>query len=123
MLDSINYTYNFRYILRQRISDTHINRDENSFRIFWYSGNRFRNFSIGFTGNGIFRKQNRFLEFPIGIGVVFYRLFPSFTGFVSRNFPELCLRIFFQNFPACDFFGSPVRLWIRITFFCIFWTP
>jgi hypothetical protein len=74
-------------------------RDENSFGIFRNSGNRFRNFSIGFTGNGIFRKRNRFSEFSIGIGirigVVFYQPFLSeITGFVSRNFPELCLRIF-----------------------------
>jgi hypothetical protein len=80
-------------------------RDENGFGIFRYSGNRFRNFSVGFIGNGIFRKRNRFSEFSIGIGigigVVFYRPFPSvtgflseITGFVSRNFPELCLGIF-----------------------------
>jgi hypothetical protein len=29
IFDSINYIYNFRYILRQRISDTHINTDHN----------------------------------------------------------------------------------------------
>ena len=64
-------------------------RDENGFRIFRYSGNRFRNFSIGFVDNGIFRKRNRFSEFSIGIGigigVVFYRPFPSVIGFV-RNY-------------------------------------
>jgi hypothetical protein len=102
-------------------------RDENGFGIFRYSGNRFRNFSVGFIGNGIFRKRNRFSEFSIGIGigigVVFYRPFPSVTSFcrklldlclgifrnLSRNFSELCLGIF-QNFPACDFFASLVRL-------------
>jgi hypothetical protein len=47
-------------------------RDENSFGIFRYSGNRFRNFSTRFTSNGIFRKRNRFSDFSIGIGVVFY---------------------------------------------------
>jgi hypothetical protein len=112
-------------------------RDENGFGIFRYSGNRFQNFSIGFTGNGIFRKQNRFSEFSIEIGVVFYRLFPSVTGFCQK-LPDLCLKIFgksvsefseivsrnfFWNFLACDFFASRVRLWIRITYFCIFWTP
>jgi hypothetical protein len=30
ILDLINYIYNFRYILRQRISDTHINTYHNS---------------------------------------------------------------------------------------------
>jgi hypothetical protein len=98
-----------------------VDRDENSFRIFRNSGNRFRIFSIGITGNGIFRKRNRFLEFSIGIGirigVVFYRPFPSVTGF-CRKIPDLCLGIFrncvsdffselclgiFRNFPACDF--------------------
>jgi hypothetical protein len=80
-------------------------RDENGFGIFWNSANRFRIFSIGFTGNGIFRKRNRFSEFSIGIDVVLYRPFPSVTGFcqklpelclgiVSRNFSELCLGIF-----------------------------
>jgi hypothetical protein len=73
------------------------NRDENVFGTFQYSGNRFRNFSVGFIGNGIFRKQNRFSEFSIGIGigigVVFYRLFRSVTDF-CRNFLDLCLRIF-----------------------------
>jgi hypothetical protein len=94
-----------------------IGRDENGFGIFRYSGNRFRNFSVGFLGNGIFRKRNRFSEFSIrigiGIGVVFYRPFPSVTGF-CRKLPDLCLGIFrncdseffgivSRNFPACDF--------------------
>jgi hypothetical protein len=105
-------------------------RDENGFGIFRNSGNRFRNFSIGITGNGIFRKRNRLSEFSIGIGigVVFYRPFLSVTGF-CRKLPDLCLGIFwncvsefFWIFPVCDFFVSHVRLWIRITYFCIFWT-
>jgi hypothetical protein len=85
-----------------------VSRDENGFGIFRNSGNRFRNFSIGFTGNGIFQKRNRFSEFSIGIGVLFYRLFLSVTGF-CRKLPDLCLGIFrhfvsgffrncFQNF-------------------------
>jgi hypothetical protein len=91
---------------------SHASRDENGFGIFRNSGNRFRNFSIGFIGNGIFRKRNRFSEFSIGIriGVVFYRPFPSVTGF-CRKLPDLCLgnfrncvSEFFRNFPACDFF-------------------
>jgi hypothetical protein len=44
-----------------------------------------------------FQKRNRFSEFSIGIsigiGVVFYRPFPSVTGF-CRKLPDLCLRIF-----------------------------
>jgi hypothetical protein len=81
-------------------------RDENGFGFFRNFGNRFRNFSIGFTGNGIFRKRNQFSEFSIGIGigidVVFYRPFPSVTGFCQK-LPDLCLEIF-RNSPACDFF-------------------
>jgi hypothetical protein len=80
------------------------------FGIFRNSGNRFRNFSIGFTGNGIFRKRNRFSEFPIrigiGIGMVFYRPFPSVIGF-CRKLSDLCLGIFrncvsdfFSEFPS-----------------------
>jgi hypothetical protein len=91
-------------------------RDKNGFRIFRYSRNGFQNFSIGFTGNGIFRKRNRFSEFSIGIDVVLYRLFPLVTDFCLK-LPDLCLKIFrncvseffaivswiFWNFPACDF--------------------
>jgi hypothetical protein len=82
-----------------KVIHSHIgrNRDENGFGIFRYSGNRFRNFSIGFIGNGIFRKRNRFSEFSIGtgigIGVVFYRPFPSVTVF-CRKLPDLCFGIF-----------------------------
>jgi hypothetical protein len=36
ILDSINYIYNFRYILRQRNSDTHINTYHN-FRMLSYN--------------------------------------------------------------------------------------
>jgi hypothetical protein len=81
-------------------------RDENGFRIFRYSGNRFRNFSVGFIGNGIFRKRDRFSEFSIGIGVVFYRPFLSVTGF-CRKLPDLCLGIF-RNCVS-DFFGIVSR--------------
>jgi hypothetical protein len=54
---------------------------------------------------------------------MFYRPFPSVIGF-CRKLLDLCLGIvsqnLFRNFPACDFSASPVRLWIRITYFCIF---
>jgi hypothetical protein len=87
-------------------------RDENGFGIFRNSGNRFRNFSIGFTGNGIFRKRNRFSEFSIGIGTEsawcftdrFHRLpvfvgnyricFSEISGIVSRNFFGIFFGIF-----------------------------
>jgi hypothetical protein len=97
-------------------------RDENGFGIFRYSGNRFRNFSIGFIGNGIFQKRNRFSKFSIrigiGIGVVFYRPFPLVTGF-CRKIPDLCLRIFrnclgiFRNCVS-EFFGIFQHVIFRI---------
>jgi hypothetical protein len=107
-----------------------LTRDENGFGIFWYSGNRFQNFSIGFTGNGIFRKRNRFSEFSIGIGigVVFYRPFPSVTGF-CRKLPDLCLGIF-RNCVS-EFFEIFQHVIFRIAYtsldkdylFLYFWTP
>jgi hypothetical protein len=111
-----------------------LDRDENGFGIFRNSGNRFRNFSIGFTGNGIFRKRNRFSEFSIGIGirigVVFYRPFPSVTvfvgnyricvseisGIVSRNF----FGFFFRNFSAFDFFRIACTFLDKDYFFLYF---
>jgi hypothetical protein len=90
-------------------------RDENGFGIFRYTGNRFRNFSVGFIGNGIFRKRNRFSEFSIGIvigiGVVFYRPFPSVTGF-CRKLPDLCFGIF-RNCVS-EFFGNFQHVIFRI---------
>jgi hypothetical protein len=90
-------------------------RDENGFKIFQYSGNRFWNFLIGFTGNGIFRKRNRFLEFSIRIGIgnrrgglttVFFscRFFvgnywicvSEFSGIVSQNFFKFSSMWFFR---------------------------
>jgi hypothetical protein len=88
------------------------NRDENSFGIFRYSGNRFRIFSIEFTGNGIFRNRigfrnflsesvsesvccftDRFLRLLIFVGN-YWICVSEFSGIVSRNFLELCLGIF-----------------------------
>jgi hypothetical protein len=80
--------------------DIAVRRDENDFGNFRYSGNRFRNFSIGFTGNGIFRKRigfqnflsesawcftDRSLRLPVFVGN--YRICVSeFSGIVSRNY-------------------------------------
>jgi hypothetical protein len=75
----------------------------------------FKIFSIRFVGNGIFRKQNRFSEFSIGISivisVVFYRPFPSVTGFCWK-LPDLCLEIF-QNCVS-EFFGIFQHVIFRI---------
>jgi hypothetical protein len=111
------------------------NRDENGFGIFRNFGNRFRNFRSDssvtvFFENGIgFRNflsesvsksawcfTDRFHRLPVFVGN--YRIYVSeISGIVSEFF-----RNFFRNFPACDFFASPLHLWIRITYFCIFWT-
>jgi uncharacterized low-complexity protein len=71
-------------------------RDENGFGIFRNSRNRFRIFSIGITGNGIFRKRNRYRNRRSVLPTVSfdYRFLSENTGFVSRNFPKLCLGIF-----------------------------
>jgi hypothetical protein len=74
-------------------------RDENGFRIFRNPGNRFRNFSIRFTGNGIFENEigfrnflsesawcftDRFLRLLVFVGN--YRICVSeFSGILSRN--------------------------------------
>jgi hypothetical protein len=54
---------------------------------------------------------NHFLRLPVFVGN-YWICVSDFFGIVSRNF--------FRNFPACDFFASPVCLWIRITFFVFF---
>jgi hypothetical protein len=109
-----------------------VGRDENGFGIFRYSGNRFRNFSIGFIGNGIFRKRNRFLDFlsePVSESAwcftdCFLRLpffvgndqicVSEFSGTVSEFFG-----IVSRNFSSCDFLHH-LYVQIRITCFCIF---
>jgi hypothetical protein len=82
-------------------------RDENSFGIFRYSRNRFRNFSIGFTGNGFFEN---------GIG---------FRNFLSESVSEsawcftdrfLRLPVFVGNYRICvsEFFGIFQHVIFRI---------
>jgi hypothetical protein len=94
---------------RRRVCVVH--RDENGFGIFRYFENRFQTFSIGFIGNGIFQKRNRFsksawcftdrfLRLPVFVGN--YRICVlKFSGIMSqnfselsRNFSELCLTFF-----------------------------
>jgi hypothetical protein len=101
-------------------------RDENGFGIFRYSGNWFRNFSIGFIGNGIFRKRNRFSKTVSESTWCFTDRFLRLPFFVGnyRKLPDLCLGIFrncvsefsgivsrnFLEFSSKWFFASPVRL-------------
>jgi hypothetical protein len=47
-------------------------------------------------GFGIFYRNRRGVLPTISFG---YRFLSEITGFMSRNFPELCL-VIFQNFPA-----------------------
>jgi hypothetical protein len=99
----------------QTLQNWHTTRDENGFGIFRYSGNRFRNFSIGFTGNSIFSKtesvfgifyQNRYRNRRGVLPTV------SFGYRFCRKLPDLCLRIFrncvsefFSEFSGMWFFG------------------
>jgi hypothetical protein len=86
-------------------------RSDSPVTVFFENGIRFRNFLSESESAWCF--IDRFLRLPVFLEN--YRIFVSeFSGIVSQNF--------FRNFPACDFFASPVRLWIRITYFCIFLT-
>jgi hypothetical protein len=78
----------------------------------------FEFFLIGFIDNGIFRKRNRFSKFSIGIGVVFYRQFPSVTGFCQK-LPDLCLGIF-RNCVS-EFFEIFQHVIFRIAYMSVFW--
>jgi hypothetical protein len=78
--------------------------------VFFENGIGFRNLLSKLVSESAWCFTDRFLRLPVFVGN--YRICVSeFFGIVSRNFP------------ACDFFASPVRLWIRTTYFCIFWTP
>jgi hypothetical protein len=90
-------------------------RDKNGFGIFRNSRNRFQNFSIGFTGNGIFENRigfknflsesvsesawcftDRFLRLPVFVEN--YRICVSeFSGIVPRNFFELFQHVIFSH--------------------------
>jgi hypothetical protein len=79
--------------------DFKIFRSDSPVTVFFENGIGFRNFlsesAWCFTG--------RLLRLPVFVG----------------NY-RICVSDFFRNFPACDFFASPVRLWIRITYFLFF---
>jgi hypothetical protein len=90
-------------------TDFEIFRSDSPVTVFFENGIGFRNF----LSESAWCFTDRFLRLPVFVGN--YRICVSeFFGIVSRNF--------FRNFPACGFFATPVRLWIRITYFCIFWT-
>jgi hypothetical protein len=89
-------------------TDFEIFRLDSSVTVFFENGIGFRNFLSESVSESAWCFTDRFLRLPVFVGN--YRICVSeFSGIVSRNFSELCLGIF-QNFPACDFFASLVRL-------------
>jgi hypothetical protein len=98
-------------------TDFEIFRSDSPVTVFFENGTGFQNFLSESVSESAWCFTDRFHRL----------LFLSeITGFVSRKFPELCLGIFsdffFGIFQHLIFFASPVHFWIRITFFCIFWT-
>jgi hypothetical protein len=90
-------------------TDFEIFRSDSPVTVFFENGIGFRNF----LSESAWCFTDRFYRLPVFVGN--YRICVSeISGIVSR--------IFFRNFPACDFFASPVHFWIRIAYFCIFWT-
>jgi hypothetical protein len=94
-------------------TDFEIFRSDSSVTVFFENGIGFRNFLSESVSESAWCFTDRFHRLSVFVGN--YRIYVSeIFGIVSRNF--------FRNFPACDFFASAVHLWIRITYFCIFWT-
>jgi hypothetical protein len=90
-------------------TDFKIFRSDSPVTVFFENGIGFRNFLSESVSESAWCFTDRFHRLPVFVGN--YRICVSeISGIVSRNFP------------ACDFFASPVHLWIRITYFCIFWT-
>jgi hypothetical protein len=88
-------------------TDFEIFRSGSLVTIFFENGIGFYNF----LSESVWCFTHHFLRLPI---------FQKLPNLCLGNFSELCLGIFFRNFPACDFFASSVRLWIRITYFLFF---
>jgi hypothetical protein len=90
-------------------------RSDSPVTVFFGNVIGFRNFLSESVSESAWCFTDRFHRLPVFVGN--YRICVSeFSGIVSRNF----FGIFFRNFPACDFFASPVHFWIRIAYFCIF---
>jgi hypothetical protein len=94
-------------------TDFEIFRSDSPVTVFFENGIGFRNFLSESVLELAWCFTDRFLR--LSVFVENYRICVS-------EFSEIVYQIFFRNFPACDFFASSVRLWIRITYFCIFWT-
>jgi hypothetical protein len=89
-------------------TDFEIFRSDLSVTVFFESGIGFWNF----LSESAWCFTDRFHRLPVFVGN--YRIYVSeISGIVFRNF--------FGIFRHVIFFASPVHLWIRITYFCIFW--
>jgi hypothetical protein len=94
-------------------TDFEIFRSDSPVTVFFENGIGFWNFISESVSESVWCFTDRFLRLPVFVGN--YRICVSeFSGIVSRNF--------FSKFSNMWFFASPVRLWIRITYFCIFLT-
>jgi hypothetical protein len=86
-------------------TDFEIFRSDSPVTVFFENGIGFRNFLSESVSESAWCCTDRFYRLPVFVG----------------NY-RICVSKFFRNFPACDFFASPVHFWIRIAYFCIFWT-
>jgi hypothetical protein len=83
-------------------------RSDSPVTVFFENGIGFRNFLSESVSESAWCFTDRFHRLPVFVGN--YRICLSeISGIASRNFP------------AYDFFASPIHFWIRITYFCIFW--
>jgi hypothetical protein len=82
-------------------TDFEIFRSDSSVTVFFENGIGFRNFLSESVSELAWCFTDRFHRLPVFVGN--YRIYVSeISGIVSRNF--------FRNFPAYDFFASPVHL-------------
>jgi hypothetical protein len=86
-------------------TDFEIFRSGSTVTVFFENGIGFRKFLSESVSESAWCFTDRFHRLPVFVG----------------NY-RICVSEFFRNFSACDFFASPVHLWIQITYFCIFWT-
>jgi hypothetical protein len=85
-------------------TDFEIFRSDSSVKVIYENGIGFRNFLSESVSESSWCFTDRFLRLPV---------LSEITGFVSQNFPELCLGIFrncVSEFSSMRFFASPVRL-------------
>jgi hypothetical protein len=91
-------------------TDFEIFRSDSPVTVFFENGIGFRNF----LSESAWCFTDRFHRLPF-LSELPDLCLENFRNCVSKFFLN-----FFRNFPACDFFASPVHFWIRIAYFCIF---